>query len=353
MATRKKGSTKETDTLLITSVNLASEVTGNLPITNIGNISTQKLLGRYSSGSGTVEEITISTGLSLDGSGNLTASGGGSGTVNSGNQYELAYYATTGTAVSGLTTGNSSVLVTNGSGVPSLATDIPTAVTIGSAYIYRVGGTDVAVADGGTGLSSGTSGGILGFTASGTIASSSALAANQLVLGGGAGATPATLGSLGTSTTVLHGNSGGAPSFSAIVAADLDSSTILTKLGTVAWGSAGTEAANVIEITGTVNDLTGSAIAAATTEVEILVSDGANDAEPSATATIAAAGTPVGTLLSGSGTATVTMRTNASGQFAIAVTETAAASRYLFVRQGRNSQAWVKASAAAKELPFA
>ncbi len=44
----------------------------------------------------------------------------------------------------------SSVLVTNGSNVPSLSTDIPTAVTIGTAYIYRVSGTDVSLADGGT-----------------------------------------------------------------------------------------------------------------------------------------------------------------------------------------------------------
>lgn len=58
--------------------------------------------------------------------------------------------------------------------------------------VYRAGGTDVPVADGGTGLSSGTSGGVLGFTASGTIASSAALAANALVIGGGAGATPTT-----------------------------------------------------------------------------------------------------------------------------------------------------------------
>ena len=35
-----------------------------------------KLLGRYSASTGAVEEITISTGLSLDGSGNLTSSGG-------------------------------------------------------------------------------------------------------------------------------------------------------------------------------------------------------------------------------------------------------------------------------------
>lgn len=58
--------------------------------------------------------------------------------------------------------------------------------------IYVSSGTDVAVADGGTGLSSGTSGGVLGFTASGTIASSAALAANAIVIGGGAGATPTT-----------------------------------------------------------------------------------------------------------------------------------------------------------------
>jgi hypothetical protein len=71
----------------------------------------------------------------------------------------------------------------------------------------------VPVANGGTGLASGTSGGVLGYTATGTIASSIALTANQIVLGGGAGATPVPLGSLGTATTVLHGNGSGAPTF--------------------------------------------------------------------------------------------------------------------------------------------
>lgn len=73
-----------------------------------------------------------------------------------------------------------------------------------------------AVANGGTGLSAGTSGGILAYTASGTLASSAALAANRIVLGGGAGAVPVTLGSLGTATTVLHGNASGAPTFGAV-----------------------------------------------------------------------------------------------------------------------------------------
>lgn len=74
----------------------------------------------------------------------------------------------------------------------------------------------LAVANGGTNLASGTSGGILGYTASGTLASSGALTANAIVLGGGAGATPTVLGSLGTTTTVLHGNAAGAPTFGAV-----------------------------------------------------------------------------------------------------------------------------------------
>lgn len=50
----------------------------------------------------------------------------------------------------------------------------------------------VAVANGGTGLASGTSGGVLAYTASGTLASSAALGANCVVYGGGAGVVPAT-----------------------------------------------------------------------------------------------------------------------------------------------------------------
>ena len=64
----------------------------------------------------------------------------------------LLYNASANT-VSGLATGNSGVLVTSAGGVPSIATDIPTAVTIGSKYAYRAEGTDIPIADGGTGQS--------------------------------------------------------------------------------------------------------------------------------------------------------------------------------------------------------
>jgi trimeric autotransporter adhesin len=62
----------------------------------------------------------------------------------------------------------------------------------------------------------GTSGGIPYFSSASTWASSGALTANALVLGGGAGTSPTVLGSLGTTTTVLHGNSSGAPTFGAV-----------------------------------------------------------------------------------------------------------------------------------------
>ena len=86
--------------------------------------------------------------------------------------------------------------------------------------VYRVGGQDVAVADGGTGLGSGTSGGVLAFTAAGTLASSAALAQYAPVIGGGAGAAPATI-TAGTDNQVLRGATGAACAFGSLVDGDL------------------------------------------------------------------------------------------------------------------------------------
>ena len=62
------------------------------------------------------------------------------------------------------------------------------------------------VANGGTNLASGTSGGVLAYTASGTLASSGALAANNVVVGGGAGAAPSSTNLLAISAAVTTGN---------------------------------------------------------------------------------------------------------------------------------------------------
>ena len=66
-------------------------------------------------------------------------------------------------------------------------------------------GATVAVNRGGTGLASGTSGGVLYYSASGTLASSAALAASAIVLGGGAGISPATT-TTGTGVVTAIGN---------------------------------------------------------------------------------------------------------------------------------------------------
>jgi hypothetical protein len=75
----------------------------------------------------------------------------------------------------------------------------------------------IPVANGGTGLTSGTSGGVLSFTAAGTIASSGALTQYGAVYGGGAGAAPVAT-SAGTAGQLLIGATGAAPAFAALTA---------------------------------------------------------------------------------------------------------------------------------------
>lgn len=77
----------------------------------------------------------------------------------------------------------------------------------------------------------GTSGGVPYFSNGTTLASSGALTASRLVLGGGAAAAPTVLGSLGTTTTLLHGNAAGAPTFGAVaLATDVSGNLPVTNL---------------------------------------------------------------------------------------------------------------------------
>ena len=102
-----------------------------------------------------------------------------------------AYLASSGTTTT--------VLHGNASGLPTYAAVSLTA---------DVSGT-LPVGNGGTGIASGTSGGVLAFTGSTTITSSAALAANAIVVGGGAGVvpltqptTPPTVGSTGITAVI-------------------------------------------------------------------------------------------------------------------------------------------------------
>jgi hypothetical protein len=78
----------------------------------------------------------------------------------------------------------------------------PSTATSGA---VSVAGT-LAVANGGTGLTAGTSGGVLAYTATGVLASSGALAQNNVVVGGGAGTAPSSTNLLAISAAVTTGN---------------------------------------------------------------------------------------------------------------------------------------------------
>mgnify|MGYP001612653313 FL=1 len=148
-------------------------------------------------------------GLTTHVSGTLPATSGGTGMDLYSNG--VLIYASSTTTLGGFAaaaTGN--VLLSGGIALPPSWGKVP--------LTTHISGT-LPVANGGTGLTAGTSGGILGYTAAGTLASSGALTASRLVLGGGAGATPTVLGSLGTTTTVLHGDAAGAPTFAAVALA--------------------------------------------------------------------------------------------------------------------------------------
>ena len=98
------------------------------------------------------------------------------------------------------------VLQSGAAGAPTWTSDLLTSTTIGTAYIYRVGGTDVAVADGGTGKSSYAVGDILHATATGTLAGLADVAVGQLLASGGVGAIAAWTATPTVTTLTITGS---------------------------------------------------------------------------------------------------------------------------------------------------
>jgi hypothetical protein len=151
------------------------------------------------SGSGTT--IASVTGTPVNGncaswnSGNVVdaggpcTTGGGGGTVSSATANQLAYYASSGTVVGGLTTCNSGYYGTNGSGVPSCATSLLAAL---QASITQVGtiatgawqGTVIGATYGGTGVNNGSDTITLGgnFATSGGAVTLTAIGATNVTL---------------------------------------------------------------------------------------------------------------------------------------------------------------------------
>jgi hypothetical protein len=156
-------------------------------------------------------ELAVDLGASSI-TGTLAVSDGGTGRVTGTTAYSLIATGTTATGAqqtlaNGATT---EVLVGGGaSALPVWGTNIPTAVTIGTKYIYRAGGTDVPVTDGGTGASTLTDHGVLLGSGTGAITPMTALAAGEIIVGVG-GADPHALAA-GATTTILVGGGAADP----------------------------------------------------------------------------------------------------------------------------------------------
>lgn len=160
--------------------------------------------------SGNTTTFATSTGslvngncVSIDGNGNFIdaggpcTTGGGGGTVSSSTANNVAYYPSTGTTVTGLPTASDGVLATDGTGVPSITSTLPTAVqgnitTVGTISTGDWAGTAIPAIHGGTGLTSFTSGGLLYSPTTTTVASSAALGTGLPLIGQGAGTAPTT-----------------------------------------------------------------------------------------------------------------------------------------------------------------
>jgi len=143
------------------------------------------------------------TNIVPDSAATLLATSGGTGQ----SSYAIGdlLYASTTTALSKLAdVATGSAVISGGVGVA------PSYGKIG--LTTHVSGT-LPVANGGTGLTSGTSGGVLYYSATGTLASSAVLAASALVVGGGAGVSPATTTTGTGVVTALGVNTGTAGAF--------------------------------------------------------------------------------------------------------------------------------------------
>ena len=94
----------------------------------------------------------------------------------------------------------------------------------------------IAVANGGTGLTSGTSGGIPYYSSTSTMASSALLTQYGVIYGGGAGGSPVAT-AVGTTGQVLMGNTGAAPTWgtSSVALSSITSATTTSSIDSTNW----------------------------------------------------------------------------------------------------------------------
>lgn len=209
------------------AVNLAQSaaVTGLLPYANFADGSALSVTGRATNSSGVQASIAAANDHEV-----LRRSGTslGFGAIN------LAQSA----AVTGILAGANGGTGNGFFAVSGPATALRTFTFPNASATVLTTNAAVTVAQGGTGITSGTSGGIPFFSATTTIGSSAALTNNAFVLGGGAGAAPKVAAGLATDGTSqvqlgVAGSSVGSVRFSNATSGTITMQPVTGALGTV------------------------------------------------------------------------------------------------------------------------
>jgi hypothetical protein len=179
----------------ITLANTAGDNAG----TNIGSTTAQYAMIKVTGTLTTTKVITapsyskiyVVNNAATGGSVTIKASGQSGVSVAVG-ETATVYYNGTDYVKSATTLSGTGTVTSVAASVPAFLSIAGSPITTSGTLAITYSGTALPVANGGTGLTSGTSGGVPYYSATGTIASSAALTASALVIGGGAGAAPAT-----------------------------------------------------------------------------------------------------------------------------------------------------------------